>query len=133
MIKDVRFINYNKFHREHRAASKQIVDHGFYTFFIPPASSGFFLERIRAVSPEIPVIAHPLIGRFHLACSDQMQVEKLRESSLALGGKLPVEWGYIVKKGIAGLFTKPELAIARALKRDMDPSGIFNPHMGIYD
>ena len=91
------------------------------------------MEKINAVSQEMPVIAHPSIGRFHLVCSDNDQIESLRETSLALGGKQPVGWGSIRKKGIAALFTKPELSVTRALKHEIDPSGIFNAHMGMND
>lgn len=87
------------------------------------------MERIKAVSPEIPVIAHPKIGRFHLVCGDTKKINKLRESALAIGGKHPVEWEYVKRKGVAGLFTEPELRIARSLKREMDPLGKFNPHL----
>ncbi len=127
----VRLSDYNKFKAKRRKAAHQIAGPGMYTFSIPPSSSGVFLEKIKAVSPEIPVIAHPLIGRFHLLCSDRKRIETLSESSLAVGGKIPAVWDFIVKKGITGLFTKPELTVARALKLEMDPSGILNPHLGI--
>ncbi len=121
--------NYYKFMTRRRKAAIRMVGQDFYTITVPPASSGFFLERIKTVSPEIPVIAHPKIGRFHLVCHDVDQMKKLNKSALALGGKLPVMWGYANTKGIADFFTKPELGIARSLKREMDPLGIFNPHI----
>ena len=127
----VRFKDYKKYTTKRRKAAHHIAIPKMYTFSIPPSSSGVFLKKIKAVSPEIPVIAHPLIGRFHLVCSNGGQIETLSETSLAVGGKQPVEWDFIVKKGIAGLFSKSELSVARALKREMDPSGIFNPHLGI--
>ena len=127
----VRIKDYNKFKAKRRKVARHIAGPGLYTFSIPPSSSGLFLEKIKVVSPEIPVIAHPLIGRFHLFCSDRSRIEALSESSLAAGGKLPAGWDFIIKNGVAGLFTKPELSVARALKSKMDPSGIFNPNLGI--
>ena len=112
-----------------RKAAIRMLGQNFYTITVPPASSGIFLEKIKAVSPEIPVIAHPKIGRFHLVCHEGDQMKKLSKSALALGGKLPVRWGYANTKGIADFFTKPELEIVRSLKREMDPLGIFNPHI----
>ena len=121
--------NYNKFMTRRRKAAIRMVGQDFYTIIVPPASSGVFLERIKTVSPEIPVIAHPKIGRFHLVCHDGDQMKKLSKSALALGGKLPVMWGYANTKGIADFFTKPELGIILSLKREIDPLEIFNPHI----
>jgi len=121
--------DYKKFMLKRRKLAGHLIGPGFYTISVPPASSGVFLKRIKAVSPEIPVIAHPQIGRFHLVCRDVDQINKLKKSALAIGGKHPVGWEYIKRKGIAGLFTKPELGIARSLKREMDPLEKFNPHL----
>ncbi len=123
--------NYYTFMSQRRKAAKSMVGQDFFTITVPPASSGVFLERIKTVSPEIPVIAHPKIGRFHLVCNNSDQMDKLSKSALALGGKLPVMWGYANTKGIADFYTKPELKIVRSLKREMDPLGIFNPHISL--
>ena len=121
--------NYYTFMSQRRKAAKSMVGQDFYTITVPPASSGIFLERIKNVSPEIPVIAHPKIGRFHIVCHEDDQMKKLSKSALGLGGKLPVRWGYSNTNGIADFYTKPELEIIRSLKREMDPLGIFNPHI----
>ena len=125
----VRMKDYKNFMAKRRIVAKTLIGSGFYTISVPPASSGVFMKKIKAVSPEIPVIAHPKIGRFHLVCRDADQIDKLRKATLAIGGKQPVEWELIKRKGIAGLFTKPELGIARSLKREIDPLGKFNPHL----
>ncbi len=126
---DILIESYKQFMKMRRKVAKQMVGRGFYTFLVPPVSSGIFMKRIKSVSPEIPVIAHLKTGRFHIVCNDDSRLIKLRESGLAIGGKLPVEWEHLNKKGIRSLFTEDELSIARSLKRDLDPLEIFNPHL----
>ncbi len=121
--------DYQPFMTLRRDAAVRMVGPGFYTISVPPSSSGVFMERIDKVSSEIPVIAHPQIGRFHLICKNADQMEQVRESARAVGGKLPVAWEHIINKAIADLFTGPERTLARSLKRAMDPLGIFNPHI----
>ena len=118
-----------QFMAKRRKAGRKIADSGLFTFSLPPMSSGVFLEKISMISQEIPLIGHLLTGRFHILCTETAMLERITETALAIGGKLPVEWGYAAKKGISGLFTGPELEIARAIKRELDPKGIFNPHM----
>jgi len=126
---DIHIESYKQFMKMRRKAAKQMVGTGFYTISVPPVSSGIFMKRIKSVSPEIPVIAHPKTGRFHIVCNDDSRLIKLRESALSIGGKLPVEWEHLIKKGIGSFFTEAELSIARSLKRELDPLKIFNPHL----
>ena len=90
-----------------------------------------FLERLSVNSPDIPVIGHPLMGRFHVVCSDDRRIGAITKTVLALGGKIPVEWGTGYGKGITGLFTGAELSVAMSLKHELDPDGILNPHLSI--
>jgi FAD/FMN-containing dehydrogenase len=117
------------FRHVRREISKELVGPGFYTVSVPPSASVALIERLSALMPDAPVIAHPLMGRFHVVCSDAASVSALEKVSLALGGKRPAEWRTSVVRGISGLFTDGELAIARSLKRELDPGGILNPHL----
>ena len=110
-----------------RQAAEQLVGSGLLTISIPPAAAGSMLERLSAIAPEAPVIAHPILGRFHVSCSGA--ADELGKMSLAIGGKKPVSWGEAFTGGLSGLFTDGELTIARALKRELDPDGILNPHL----
>lgn len=111
-----------------RKAGRNMVSSGFFTVSVPPSSSDVLLEKMCMVSDTMPVLAHPAIGRFHAVCSDEAKINTISEISLALGGKQPVQWSRLKKEGIAHLFTKSELEITRTLKRELDPSNIFNPH-----
>ncbi|HUT63108.1 MAG TPA: FAD-linked oxidase C-terminal domain-containing protein, partial [Anaerolineae bacterium] len=126
---DIHIESYKQFMKMRRKAAKQMVGTGFYTISVPSVSSGIFMKRIKSVSAEISVIAHPKTGRFHIVCNDDSLLIKLRESALAIGGKLPLGWEHLHKKNIGSFLTEAELSIARSLKRELDPQGIFNPHL----
>ncbi|MCE5250579.1 FAD-binding oxidoreductase [bacterium] len=115
----------------YRDVAKRLTGPGFYTVTAPPSASGAFLDRLSRSMPNAPVIAHPLLGRFHIVCADAESVQILEKTSLVVGGKQPVEWGAVVTGGIQGLFTGSELALARSLKRELDPHGLLNPHLGL--
>lgn len=114
-----------------REVSRRFTGPGFYSVSLPPSASAYFLERLSAHSPDIPVIGHPLMGRFHVVCTDDRRIGAITKTVLALGGKNPVEWGAVYDKGISGLFTGTELSAALSLKRELDPDGILNPHLSI--
>lgn len=114
-----------------RRAAELLVGPGLLTVSIPSPAAGIMLERLFVIAPEATVVAHPLLGRFHFTDSDTAgEIEKV---SLAIGGKKPVSWGEAFTAGLSGLFTHGELAIARALKRELDPDGILNPHLQLQD
>jgi len=115
--------------KERRLAAHMIAVPGMATFRVPPASSGEFLKRIGVVSPGSPLVAHTLIGRFHLIVPDRAAVDRLTSVSLTLGGKRPVLWERLGTEGIVGLLTPGERLAAQALKRELDPSGLLNPHI----
>ncbi|MFC1693960.1 FAD-binding oxidoreductase [Candidatus Latescibacterota bacterium] len=112
-----------------RKTATNMTGDGFITISVPSSLSVVMMKKILAVSSELPVIAHPAIGRFHTVCSDAGLVKQLKEASLSLGGKCPVEWSRTLSEGISHLFTEPELKIARLLKHELDPSGKLNPHV----
>ena len=112
-----------------RKSGRMIVDSGFYTVSVPPSSSVVLMEKIYTLFPEMPVVAHPAIGRFHLVCHEAEEMRSIRETVLAVGGKHPIRWGQVAQDGISGLFTKAELMIARSLKRELDPLNLLNPQL----
>jgi FAD/FMN-containing dehydrogenase len=104
-----------------------IICHGLFTVTLPPAASARFLEQLAVTSPEYPVAAHTLLGRFHIAVPSGSKIDAIARLSLALGGKAPFPWGF--EGGLPELFSDGELAIARSLKRELDPRNILNPHL----
>ena len=112
-----------------REVSRRFVGPGFYSISLPSSASAAFLERLSAYSPDIPVIGHPLMGRFHVVCHDEVDINAITKTVLALGGKIPVEWSTGYDKAISGIFTGAELSVALSLKHELDPDGILNPHL----
>jgi len=101
----------------------------FHTVTLPPASTGILVGFIVNLDHHIPVVAHPRAGKLHFVSGDTSMVGMVREKSLALGGKPPVSRSDIVRHGVAGLFSSSELDMVRALKRELDPKNILNPHI----
>jgi glycolate oxidase FAD binding subunit len=117
-----------EFARVRREASSRMVESGLQKIQAPPAASAALLRSIRGISPHIPVLAHPLIGRFHVTAGES-ETALIREKTLAVGGKQPASWDAPVRRGLTGFLTPAELSIARALKRELDPKGILNPYL----
>ena len=116
--KDSHIGNYNKFMKQRRKASKKIAISGLHTISVPPASSGIFLEKVKSIYPQIPVIAHLKTGRIHIVSNDDNNLASLRKLSLAIGGKIPREWNYLQTKGIKSILTDAELSIVKSLKKN---------------
>lgn len=127
--KDVHVERLESYITRRREAVKNMFGSDFFTISVPPFSSGVFLEKIHELSRTMPVLAHPVEGKFHVICCDEKFVGRLGEMSLAVGGKHPVEWNRLRKEGISHLFTAAELEIIRTMKRELDPSNILNPHL----
>jgi len=127
---NVRETGFAEYATDRGEASATITGDGLCTISVPPSSAGYFFDSIRSMSRSMPVIAHPSAGKFHVVCPDDGDiVRKLTESSLALGGKKPVEGARLRSEGIGDLFTDPEQDVIRALKRELDPGNLLNPHV----
>lgn len=122
--------NYNTFRKKRRKAAAKMAGLGLYIISVPRASVPSFLERISAISPDLPIIGHPQLGRFHVRCHDRDTIDRITTIALALGGKHPVAW-YTTVRGLEQLFDRPTLAFARSLKGELDPAGVLNPHLGL--
>jgi FAD/FMN-containing dehydrogenase len=114
-----------------RAASERHVGPGLITVTVPPSASAALLREIRTVLPESPVLAHPLLGRIHIRAAGDGAAAVIRERTMSVGGKIPAVWGVESGDGLAAMFGPGELALARALKRELDPAGILNTHLNL--
>ena len=128
---DIILLERAEFTRIRREVSKNLVNAGFITLSVPPSSSVIVLEKIHSFAPLMPVIAHPALGRIHTRANNTDMKHTLEGITLAVGGKIPVDFGILKSKGLAFLFTGSELKIARALKRSLDPANTLNPHLNI--
>jgi len=104
-----------------REASKNLVNAGFITLSVPPRSSEKEMKKIRLSG----------LGRIHTVANTTDMKHTLGETTLAVGGKSPVDFSILKSKGLSFLFTGSELKIARALKRSLDPANTLNPHLNI--
>ncbi len=111
-----------------RAVSHRVACSGLLTLQAPPPASVPLLRSIRARFPEMPVVAHPLVGRVHVIV-DEWQSALLSKKTLAVGGKQPIAWNRLYREGVSGVLSPGELRIARALKRELDPEETLNPHL----
>lgn len=111
-----------------RESARRLTEAGLATLQAPPSASSALLEGLKAAFPDMPVLAHPLIGRVHVAAGAG-DLPTLSELALAVGGKMPTDWSRALREGLNGMFTPRELKIARALKRELDPDGVLNPHL----
>ncbi len=130
---NIRSQGFDKYMNDRRNTAEHIARQGMYTISVPPASSGVFLNRIHAVSPNIPVAAHLKTGRFHVVCRGAEDCARLADASSAIGGKRPREWDFLRTKGIKSILTAPERIIVKSLKEVMDPVGIYNPNLCIWN
>ncbi len=118
----------DSFVRIRRAASKHIARPGLLTLTVPPSATAHLLAGFRDLAPLSPVIAHPLSGRIHILTEGGDTSDVIGKRVLAAGGKRLSLWGWTVREGLASAFSPQELAIARSLKRSLDPAGVLNPH-----
>ncbi len=96
------------------------------TFSLPPAAVPVLAGCIAATAPGSPVVYEPGIGRVRLRCGDGAEYRSIRDAALAAGGTLPVAaWASC----FADRFTEEEWAMVVALKRELDPPSILNPHL----
>ncbi len=124
-------IDTDSFTRARRAASEQMVRPGMVSLTVPPSAIPYLLDGIRDIAPGSPVVSHPLSGRVHILLDANDSVDAITSRVLAVGGKRPQSWGWTVREGLASAFTREELAIARSLKRSLDPAGILNSHFNL--
>jgi hypothetical protein len=87
------------------------------------------MREFRRSIPNVPVLAHPLLGRIHADAGDPGAAAVIRGLTLAVGGKIPIVREQAIREGFGGMFTPEELTVARALKRELDPAGVLNPHL----
>ncbi|MHB9030304.1 MAG: FAD-binding oxidoreductase [Candidatus Latescibacterota bacterium] len=127
-VESVREEATGEFTRFRRAASLRMVESGLLKIQAPPSASATLLRSIRGISPHIPVIAHPLAGRIHVTAGEK-ETATLGEKTLAVGGKRPAVWNSLLRDGLTDFFTPPEHAVARALKRELDPDRVLNPYL----
>lgn len=118
-----------EFSRRRRDASERHARPGLVTATVSPSASAALLREFRRAIPNTPVLAHPLLGRIHADAGGTDIVAVIRSRTLAVGGKIPTTWGQAIREGLTGMFTPEELAVARALKRELDPAGVLNPHL----
>jgi glycolate oxidase len=97
------------------------------------------IEEIRASSGlRIPVVGHAGDGNLHplilIGDADRAQIgaaaAQIFEAAVALGGSISAEHGLgVLKRDHAALeHAERELGLMRALKAQLDPNGILNPH-----
>jgi FAD/FMN-containing dehydrogenase len=115
------------FMEKRRELAFRLAGEGLVTFTAPPCASGSLLSVIRQKFPEMPFLAHPRIGRFHILSYNENSLQRLCERVLAVGGKNPIVWGQSGRDGFSSLFTPSERIIALTLKNELDPQGILNP------
>jgi FAD/FMN-containing dehydrogenase len=118
-----------EFFRRRRDASERHAGPGLVTVTVPPSASASLMREFRRSIPNIPVLAHPLLGRIHADAGDPGAAAVIRGLTLAVGGKIPIVWEQAIREGFGGMFTPEELTVARALKRELDPAGVLNPHL----
>jgi len=94
-----------------------------------PSAVRTVLRNIRACCPAMPLALQVKDGRFWFHPGDGDMHDGFTNAVTATGGKQPLAWADIRTSGIAGLFGDAELAILRSLKRELDPTEIFNPHL----
>ncbi len=111
-----------------RNSARRMTGTGMVTLSVPPPASSALYRRLRHVFPGMRVIAHPLLGRMHVL-AEASEIARLREMALAVGGKQPADWNRMLREGIQDLFTPKELKVAQALKRELDPGKVLNPHL----
>jgi glycolate oxidase FAD binding subunit len=97
----------------------------------PPSAIQTALRHIRGCSPDMPAACHVREGRFWFMMNGNGGGNACNAAITSIGGKHPVSWKEVKSQGIAGLYTDAERAIIRLLKHELDPAGIFNPHLAL--
>lgn len=112
-----------------RPSVKAVFGAGTVAATVPPAAVSTALRSIRECCPRMPVACHVGDGRFWFRPGEGDAPGRYGPAITSIGGKRPVAWEEVRTNGVAGLYTDAERALLRTLKHELDPAGIFNPHI----
>lgn len=111
-----------------RAIARDLAGGDLTTVRLGTAAVGPFLARLRNSAPGDPVLGHLLSGRVHVI-SRSGRHAAVHDAARALGGSAPLSWARIRTDGYAHTFSASQAALVSALKTQIDPAAILNPHL----
>jgi len=126
---DAGSVRAGEFENRRRALARTLADAGLLTITLPPAATPAFIEGMYGLAPEAPLSGHLQHGRFHIAVTDNELQSRIGHLVRALGGGEPLGWYEFASGNLSQLFTPQERSLALALKRELDPGSLFNPHL----